>query len=65
VAIVGHGTTAEERLLKGTLANIAGRAERAAVGTSALLFIGAVARYASARVRTAEVSGEVLERAAV
>jgi uroporphyrin-III C-methyltransferase / precorrin-2 dehydrogenase / sirohydrochlorin ferrochelatase len=48
-AVVERGTTADERVVVGTLADIDARARRVGVENPAMLFIGDVARYATSR----------------
>ena len=63
-ALVENGTTERERVVTGTLSDIATRAREAAIGTPALLFIGDVARYAKSPARAAQQPGIRLEQAA-
>jgi uroporphyrin-III C-methyltransferase/precorrin-2 dehydrogenase/sirohydrochlorin ferrochelatase len=63
-ALVENGTSDDERVVTGTLADIASRARSAGIGTPALLFIGDVARYASAPARASQPPAIRLERAA-
>jgi uroporphyrin-III C-methyltransferase/precorrin-2 dehydrogenase/sirohydrochlorin ferrochelatase len=64
-ALVEKGTTEEERVITGTLGDIAARARAAGVGTPALLFIGEVARYATPLADALPRPAARLERAAV
>jgi uroporphyrin-III C-methyltransferase/precorrin-2 dehydrogenase/sirohydrochlorin ferrochelatase len=63
-ALVENGTTAQERVVTGTLGDIARRARAAGIGSPALLFIGDVARYANSPVRAARQPDIRLEQAA-
>jgi len=63
-ALVENGTTERERVVTGTLGDIARRARAAGIGSPALLFIGDVARYAKSPVRAARQPDIRLEQAA-
>jgi uroporphyrin-III C-methyltransferase/precorrin-2 dehydrogenase/sirohydrochlorin ferrochelatase len=63
-ALVENGTIERERVVTGTLGDIARRARAAAIAAPALLFIGKVARYASSPARASQPPRRRVERPA-